>query len=145
MADKVVKVKAIQQRRDTDANWKAKNPILLDGEQITVVFDGNITRHKTGYGGKRYNELPFDKNINLYAKTFDASDWENGTITIPVSEHKQELNEGVVLSKIYMLSDGVYTDQCLATMDTTLSVSTDKSVVLSYSGTGYAGKVILYG
>ena len=38
MAEKVVKVSAIQQRRDTVANWTAKNPILLDGEQITVIL-----------------------------------------------------------------------------------------------------------
>ena len=50
MAEKVVKVSAIQQRRDTVANWTAKNPILLDGEQITVIFTDGSTRHKTGYG-----------------------------------------------------------------------------------------------
>ena len=43
MAEKVVKVSAIQQRRDTVANWTAKNPILLDGEQITVIFTDGRT------------------------------------------------------------------------------------------------------
>ena len=56
MAEKVMKVGAIQQRRDTVANWTAKNPILLDGEQITVIFGDGKIRHKTGVG-IMYNSL----------------------------------------------------------------------------------------
>lgn len=90
MAAKVVKVSNIQQRRDTVANWETKNPILLDGEQITVLFPDGSTKHKTGYNGKRYNELSFDnaescepsQSINA---TLLASAWNNGQQTISVS------------------------------------------------------------
>lgn len=83
--------------------------------------------------------------VGAFVKNFTAGNWSGGKITIPASEHNQALTDGVVLSKIYMLSNGAYSDQCLAVMDTEVTVSADKSVVLSYSGTGYAGKVILYG
>ena len=46
MAEKVMKVGAIQQRRDTVENWTTKNLILLDGEQITVIFYDVFYHHQ---------------------------------------------------------------------------------------------------
>lgn len=89
--------------------------------------------------------VAFVTNVKPYTKTISSAEWYNGTLVIPVSEHKQELDKGAVLAKIYMLSDGVYSDRCLAVMDTEVSVSADKSIVLSYDGPAYAGKVILIG
>lgn len=80
-----------------------------------------------------------------YVRGFTASDWQNGVITIQASEHGQALVGDTVLADIYMLTDGEYSNQCLAAMDTAVSVSVDKNVVLSYDGAGYAGKVVLYG
>ncbi len=80
-----------------------------------------------------------------YVKTFTASDWKNGAITVPASEHKQAVADKIVFAEVYMLTDGKYSRDCLAAMDTTVSVADDKSVVLSYDGTAYAGKVILIG
>lgn len=87
-------------------------------------------------------------NVNigatLYTKIFNVADWSVGKIIIPVSEHKL-VGENSVLTKIYMLKNNEYTDNVLAVMDTQVSVDEDKNVVLSYSGPGYAGKVLLYG
>lgn len=83
-------------------------------------------------------------SVKLYSKTFTVSEWSDGMITISALEHKQELADDV-LAKVYMLSDGVYSSQCFAAMDTTVSVNEDKSVILSYDGTPYNGKVILIG
>lgn len=103
MAERVIKIKAIQQRHDTVANWTAINPILLDGEQITVVFDDGTIRHKTGYGGKRYSELPFDlvektKTVNA---TLLASAWKNGQQTVSVSSITAEQNGYVGLPQTF--------------------------------------------
>lgn len=111
MADKIVKVSAIQQRRDTVANWTTKNPILLDGEQITVVFDDGKTRHKTGYGGKRYNELPFDgaescEPSTTVNATLLANAWANGQQTVSVSAVMIEQNGYVTLPQAF--SDAQY-------------------------------------
>lgn len=89
--------------------------------------------------------VAFSTKVKPYIRTFDATEWSNGTFTIPLSEHNQELDGGVVLSKVYMLSDSVYSERCLAAMDTEVSVSYDKSIVLSYDGPAYSGKVILIG
>ena len=106
MAEKVMKVGAIQQRRDTVENWTTKNPILLDGEQITVIFDDGRTRHKTGYGGKRYNELPFDgaescepsETVNV---TLLANAWVNGQQTLSVSAVMADQNGYVTLPQAF--------------------------------------------
>ena len=137
----------VRHKRDTSANWEAQDPVLLNGEIIIVDTTDGKTRTKTGDGQKKYSQLPFDNETTskTYAKTFIASEWRNGTLTIPMSAHQQKLDEGIVLSKVYMLSNGVYSERCLAAMDTEVSVSADKSIVLSYGGAGYAGKIIIHG
>ncbi len=59
MAEKIFKTR-IKQRRDTSANWEAKNPVLLNGEVIIVDTANGETRTKTGNGIKTYTQLPFD-------------------------------------------------------------------------------------
>jgi len=80
-----------------------------------------------------------------YVRTFTKSEWSNGTITIPRSEHHRELANESILSEVYMLIDGKYSKQCLAAMDTSVSVADDKTIILSYDGAGYGGKVVLIG
>lgn len=106
MANKVIKVTAIQQRHDTAVNWESKNPILLDGEQITVVFTDGSIHHKTGYGGKRYNELPFDGNSNckpstLVETTLLANAWVNKQQTVTVNGLGVNQNGVVSLSQTF--------------------------------------------
>lgn len=63
MAKKIIQAQ-MQQRRDTAAQWAAKNPVLLDGE-LGVVTD-NPNSYKIGDGVTAWNDLPlrgFDGNI----------------------------------------------------------------------------------
>ena len=50
----------IQWKRDTSANWTAKNPVLLNGEIIIVDTGSGETRFKIGDGTKTYTQLPFE-------------------------------------------------------------------------------------
>lgn len=96
----------------------------------------------------RYNNgdwLDMTGRSNSFTKSFVAGDWSGGTITIPATEHNLSIENSCVGSNVFALVSGSYTSQAFAAMDTDVSVGADKSVVLSYSGTGYAGKVILYG
>lgn len=135
MAEKVMKVGAIQQRRDTVENWTTKNPILLDGEQITVIFDDGRTRHKTGYGGKRYNELPFDgaescepsETVNV---TLLANAWVNGQQTLSVSAVMADQNGYVTLPQAF--SDAQYDAVVAAEMFVTAQA--DGSITISCCG-----------
>ena len=135
MAEKVMKVGAIQQRRDTVENWTTKNPILLDGEQITVIFDDGRTRHKTGYGGKRYNELPFDgaescepsETVNV---TLLANAWVNGQQTLSVSAVMADQDGYVTLPQAF--SDAQYDAVVAAEMFVTAQA--DGSITISCRG-----------
>ena len=60
MANKKPKQVSIQLRRDSAANWEAKNPVLLDGEEILVYTSTGDVRRKVGDGIAHYQELPFD-------------------------------------------------------------------------------------
>lgn len=63
MAKKIIQAQ-MQQRRDTAAQWAAKNPVLLDGE-LGLVTD-NPNSYKMGDGVTAWNDLPlrgFDGNI----------------------------------------------------------------------------------
>lgn len=79
-----------------------------------------------------------------FVKTFSASAWSDGKITIPASEHKLPILNGCVGSSIFALVDGEYTNQAFAAIDTDVSVDVNKNVILSTPGTGYAGRVVLY-
>lgn len=56
MAKKIIQAQ-MQQRRDTKANWAAKNPVLLAGELGIVSDDPNL--YKVGDGATAWNALPF--------------------------------------------------------------------------------------
>lgn len=79
-----------------------------------------------------------------FMKTFSATDWTDGAITIPESEHGLSIRNGYVNSRVYALLDGSYTAQVFAAMDTDVSVDANKNVILSTPGGGFDGRVILY-
>lgn len=56
MAKKIIKAR-IKQRTDTQANWAAYNPVLLEGELGLVTDDKNL--YKVGDGVTAWNDLPF--------------------------------------------------------------------------------------
>ena len=102
MAKKRVNVSIIQ-RHDTAENFESKNPVLENGEKITVITEEGV-RHKTGDGTKSYTELPFDDE-NLYqaiAGKCDASravevtlvgtEWQDGQQTVTVEGLKEGQN-----------------------------------------------------
>ena len=60
MADKIINVR-IQQRYDTEANWKAKDPVLLKGEIVYTSDGTNIGKYKVGNGTSKWSALPYAK------------------------------------------------------------------------------------
>ena len=73
----------IRQKRDTSANWTAKDPILLDGEIIIVDTASGSVRKKVGDGTKKYSQLPFDDEemLTALAEKCDASNAVTATLT----------------------------------------------------------------
>ena len=64
MAQKIMDVR-IQLRRDTAANWEAKDEVLLDGEKVVVTTAAGQTRFKVGDGVKTFKQLPYtDEALN---------------------------------------------------------------------------------
>nr|DAP41014.1 MAG TPA: hyaluronidase [Caudoviricetes sp.] len=44
----------MKQKRDTAANWEAKNPVILNGEIVLVDTNAGELRAKIGDGVKKY-------------------------------------------------------------------------------------------
>lgn len=68
----------IKQKRDTSANWEARNPVILNGEIILVDTNAGELRAKIGDGTKTYTQLPFSDEalrslINANKVTVDSS------------------------------------------------------------------------
>lgn len=57
----------IKCKRDSELNWSANNPVLLNGEQVIVYLDDGSVRIKIGDGNSTYNNLPFYDFIPTYA------------------------------------------------------------------------------
>lgn len=53
----------IQLKRDTDVNWRAKDPQLLAGEVVFVDTNAGEVRTKVGDGTKKYSALPFTDEV----------------------------------------------------------------------------------
>lgn len=58
MSENTVKVK-IKQRCDTEANWKASDPVLLDGEM--AISSDKDNRYKIGNGTSKWSALSYAK------------------------------------------------------------------------------------
>lgn len=117
----------IKWKRDTEANWIANNPILLDGEFIIVDMDTGEIRFKVGDGGKVYTQLPFQDEVIR-----------------DLVDTKQEKIEGKQLStndytdedmnKLSMIEDNAEENVIENIKSSTLNVSTnaDKTVELDF-------------
>lgn len=91
MAKKIIQAQ-MQQRRDTAAQWAAKNPVLLDGE-LGVVTD-NPNSYKMGDGVTAWNDLPlrgFDGNIVQELGDSATSVMSQKAITEQVAEQNAKL------------------------------------------------------
>lgn len=53
----------MKQKRDTAANWEAKNPVILNGEIVLVDTNAGELRAKIGDGAKKYSQLPFSDEV----------------------------------------------------------------------------------
>lgn len=86
----------IQLKRDTDANWRAKDPQLLAGEVVFVDTNAGEVRTKVGDGTKKYSALPFMDEVlrNLISnpehlfKVRAACDLTGDTTTPTILEHE---------------------------------------------------------
>lgn len=58
MPNKIFNIR-LRNKRDTEANWEKKDPLILDGETIVVTTASGETRVKIGDGAKNYTQLPF--------------------------------------------------------------------------------------
>lgn len=93
MANKIFNTR-VKNKRDTEANWESKNPVLLDGEIIVVTTTSGDTRFKVGDGKKTYKQLPFqDQKTRDLIPSVDSS--LSNTSTNPVQNKiiKSELDK----------------------------------------------------
>ena len=72
----------IQLKRDTDANWRAKDPKLLAGEVVFVDTNAGEVRTKVGDGTKKYSALPFTDEVlrNLVSDSSKPAFYFEGSI-----------------------------------------------------------------
>lgn len=93
MANKIFNTR-VKNKRDTEANWESKNPVLLDGEIIVVTTTSGDTRFKVGDGKKTYKQLLFqDQKTRDLIPSVDSS--LSSTSTNPVQNKiiKTELDK----------------------------------------------------
>ena len=60
MAENIVNVR-VQNKYDTEANWKAKDPVLLKGEVAFTSDGNNAGKHKVGNGTSKWSVLQYSK------------------------------------------------------------------------------------
>ena len=167
MANKIFNIR-VKNKRDTEANWKSKNPVLLDGEIIIVTTTSGDTRFKVGDGKKTYNQLPFqDQKTRDLIPSVDSS--LSSTSTNPVQNKiiKSELDKkaerdvvntttnGLMSVADKKKLDGIATGATKITVDTALSDTSTNPVQnkivndalkgkFSTSGGGISGDVTMF-
>lgn len=95
MPNKIFNIR-LRNKRDTEANWEKKNPLILDGEIIVVTTASGDTRVKIGDGAKTYTQLPFLDEVlknainnkaaidaGVYTAVASSSDGVAYTATVP--------------------------------------------------------------
>ena len=167
MANKIFNIR-VKNKRDTEENWKKKNPVLLDGEIIIVTTTSGDTRFKVGDGKKTYNQLPFqDQKTRDLIPSVDSS--LSSTSTNPVQNKiiKSELDKkaerdvvntttnGLMSVADKKKLDGIATGATKITVDTALSDTSTNPVQnkivndalkgkFSTSGGGISGDVTMF-
>lgn len=63
--DKTILNVCIQNKYDTDTNWRNVNPVLRKGEQVIALDEDERVRTKTGDGVTSYSLLSFDDEYLL--------------------------------------------------------------------------------
>ena len=77
----------VKLKRDTDANWRAKDPKLLAGEMVFVDTNSGEVRTKVGDGTKKYSALPFTDEVlrNLVSDSSKPAFYFQGTTGVNLS------------------------------------------------------------
>lgn len=101
MAEKQVNARLIV-RKDTDINLKAANPVLLNGEEILVVYDDGTIGKQIGDGVTPYNGLSVtkyraetDRDGNVITSTYATKTEVSGHVT------KEELYTQTITTVLY--------------------------------------------
>lgn len=130
---------SFQLRRDTASNWEKKNPVLKDGEFVTVITDSGMIRHKTGDGIKTYTQLPFeDESLynaltqkadqsNKISTTLKADSWIEKVQTITINGVKSEQN-GII-----SLAENVAAEQYNAAAEADISISGQSEGTITFA------------
>lgn len=95
MAKKIIKAR-LKQRTDTQANWAANNPVLLEGELGLVTDDKNL--YKVGDGVTAWNDLPFrgfDGTLVHETGDSDSAAMSQRGVTQALDELKERMVEKV--------------------------------------------------
>ena len=152
MANKIFNTR-VKNKRDTEANWKRKNPVLLDGEIIIVTTTSGDTRFKVGDGKKTYNQLPFqDQKTRDLIPSVDSS--LSSTSTNPVQNKiiKSELDKkaerdvvntttnGLMSVADKKKLDGIAAGANKTTVDTSLSSTSTNPVQNKIINSALSGK-----
>ena len=106
---------SIQVRRDSQANWEAVNPVLLDGE---AAYEQDTDMFKIGDGIKRYSDLPYHNKVGpqglqgvsgVYVGSGDMPEGYNvqidpdGTPDLAAETWTFTLEDGTTVTKVVVL------------------------------------------
>lgn len=123
----------MKQKRDTAANWEAKNPVILNGEIVLVDTNAGELRAKIGDGVKKYLQLPFSDEVLRNLITDKANKDEIPTKVSELTNDSnfitktgapvQSVNEqtGNVETILYVTITQTDADTFAGTADTTIS------------------------
>ena len=81
-------------RRDTEENWKNKNPILLNGEIGYVTSGTHAEMCKIGNGATVWKDLPFHKAIANGGNSDTVSDISTNTVSFTEASTRLNILSG---------------------------------------------------
>ena len=135
----------IQLKRDTDANWRAKDPKLLAGEMVFVDTNAGEVRTKVGDGTKKYSALPFTDEVlrNLVSDSSKPAFYFEGTTGVNLSfiptSTVTDLNTAYEAGRPCFCSFPVNADELTATVILSLKAF-NKDTTYLFSGLAYSNK-----
>ena len=136
MADNTIKVR-LKQRYDKEANWKAKDPVLLAGE-VAISSDKN-GKQKVGDGTKKWSELSYSKADLTKEDVTTALGYTPPTTNTTYSDATQSAHGLMSVSDKVKL-DGVETGANKTVVDSALSSTSTNPVQNKVINSALAGK-----
>lgn len=131
MAERIIPA-SILLRRDSAENWERVNPVLKNGEYITVITASGEIKHKSGDGVRTYKQLPFEQSSSEEIETtLLSSGWQ---------DKKQILTVNSIISKdqngIVGLSQTITADQyeAAATAEMCIVDQKENSITIACNG-----------